>query len=293
MSLEINPPESKYAWIRYIYDRLHNRNKNFLTMITGPTGSGKSWTALSIAEQIDPDFDDSRVIFRASELLELINSGVLKRGSVIIWDEAGVDMSNRNWQSQLNKTMNYLFQTFRHRNFCLIFTAPYGDFIDTATRKLFHAEFETDGINRSKKTCAIKPKMLQYNPELKKWYKKYLKVINPDVGLTKIRRWAVPKPSKELINKYEKLKNRFTNELNIDLEETINKLKANAKTEPKTELGRIIVREFWNKGVFKQKDISKSLGREPSTISQGVRTLGKQGFFVEKYKEMWENRLNG
>lgn len=284
--------ESKFAWVRYICDRLLNRNKNFLGMITGQTGSGKSWTALSIAEMVDPEFDETRVIFRASELLELINSGNLKKGSCIIWDEAGIDMSNRNWQSQLNKTMNYLFQTFRHRNFCLIFTAPYGDFIDTATRKLFHAEFETDGINRTEGTCGIKPKMLQYNPELKKWYKKYLKVIKPGVGMIKIRRWAVPKPSSELVQKYERLKNKFTNELNMDLEQTLNEIKAKSKTEPRGETQRAVLKVWEEQGVFKQKDIAELLGKDPSMISQSIAGLRKQGYFVENYKEMWENKKN-
>jgi len=186
--------------------------------------------------------------------------------------------------------MNYLLQTFRHRNFCLIFTAPYGDFIDTATRKLFHAEFETDGINRTKGTCAIKPKMLQYNAELKKWYKKYLKVIKDQSGMTKIRRWAVPKPSKEIIDKYERKKLRFTNELNTDLEATIKKLKAKKESMPKTELGRRIVNECWNIGIFKQKEVAKKLKKTPPTISEGYKTLAKQGFYVENYKEKWENR---
>jgi len=241
---------------------------------------------------VDQNFNETRVIFRASELLELINSGNLKKGSCIIWDEAGIDMSNRNWQSHLNKTMNYLFQTFRHRNFCLIFTAPYGDFIDTATRKLFHCEFETDGINRMKETCAVKPKMLQYNSELKKWYKKYLKVITPGVGMIKIRRWAVPKPSMELVDKYERLKNRFTNELNMDLETTINELKAKNKSEPRGETQRAIVKVWEEQGVFKQKDIAKILGKDPSEVSRSIGGLRKQGYFEEKYEEMWKNDKN-
>jgi len=284
--------ESEYAWVRYIRDRLHNRNKNFLPMITGPTGSGKSWTALSIGEMVDDDFDEDRIVFRASELLELINSGNLKRGSVILWDEAGIDMSNRNWQSHLNKTMNYLLQTFRHRNFCLIFTAPYGDFIDTATRKLFHAEFETDGINRTKGTCAIKPKMLQYNAELKKWYKKYLKVIKDQSGMTKIRRWAVPKPSKEIIDKYERKKLRFTNELNTDLEATIKKLKAkNKPEEPRGSLQKKVLLQ-WKQGEFIQHKIASNINSTQSQVCKAEKGMEKQGFIKENYKEMFQNSRN-
>ena len=164
-----------YSLVRYIHRRIRN-NKNFLATITGPTGSGKSWSALSMAELIDKDFTIDRVIFRAKDLMKLISNGNLKPGSVIVWDEAGIDLSNRNWQSVTNKMLNALLQTFRHKNFILFFTVPFHDFIDSSSRKLFHADFETQKINRNQSTVIIKPKLLQYNSNLAKWYRKYLKV---------------------------------------------------------------------------------------------------------------------
>jgi len=157
----------EYSIVRYIKYRIRC-NKNFLVILTGPTGSGKSWSALSMGELIDEDFNISRVVFSGTELMKLINSDELKSGSVVVWDEAGVNLSNRNWQSGINKMMNLLLQTFRHRNIILIFTVPYQDFIDAATRKLFHADFQTVSINKAKKTCRIKPKLMQYNASMKK-----------------------------------------------------------------------------------------------------------------------------
>ena len=43
--------------IRDVQKRLWKLNDNWLSIITGDTGSGKSWTALSLAEKIDPDFN--------------------------------------------------------------------------------------------------------------------------------------------------------------------------------------------------------------------------------------------
>jgi len=220
-----------YSMIRYIHRRIKN-NKNFLCTITGPTGSGKSWTALSIAELLDPEFNGDRIIFKARQLMKLINEGDLKDGSVIVWDEAGIDLSNRNWQSVTNKMLNALLQTFRHKNFILFFTVPYHDFIDSSTRKLFHADFETQRINKIQEVVIIKPKLLQYNSNMGKWYRKYLKV-QQNGAVVKIRKWAVPKPSDKIIKDYEERKNQFTKDLNQDIDREL--LKLNKDKEDKTE----------------------------------------------------------
>jgi ABC-type lipoprotein export system ATPase subunit len=80
-------------------------NAGEFVLVCGPTGSGKSWTGLSIAELLDPEFTADRVIFKARELMKLIRDGDLKPGSVILWDEAGIDLSNRNWQSVTNRML--------------------------------------------------------------------------------------------------------------------------------------------------------------------------------------------
>ena len=117
--------------------------------------SGKSYCALSMAKQLDKRFTMDNVVFTPEELMNLVESDKLKKGSVIVWDEAGVGISHRSWQSQTNKLINYLLQTFRHRNFILIFTSPHLDFIDASTRKLFHAQFQTKEIDYGKKEVLV------------------------------------------------------------------------------------------------------------------------------------------
>ena len=223
------PKKKEYAWVRYIHSRIKN-NKNFLATITGPTGSGKSWSALSIAEKLDDEFTAERVIFRMKDLMKLINGGQLKKGSVIIWDEAGIDLSNRNWQSATNRIINALLQTFRHKNFILLFTVPYTDFIDASSKKLFHADFETQNIDKGKKVVSVKPKLLQYNASMKKWYAKYL-MRSADGNMVKVRRWEINKPSQELISTYEEKKNEFTKILNLSLDKEIKDLEPEEQKE--------------------------------------------------------------
>lgn len=209
------PNRKLNGWPSYIKKRI-GENKNFIAFIGGPTGSGKTYSGLKICEMLDEKFNEDRIVFSGLELMQLLNNGNLKSGSCILFEEAGVAMSNRNWYSSLNKMLNYLMQTFRHRNIVLIFTSPYMDFIDAGTRKLIHAELMTDGIDYDKKTCRLKPMLIQYNSRYNKYYYKYLKMITSE-GLVKIKRWSVGLATPELINAYEVKKRQFTDRLNEDI----------------------------------------------------------------------------
>jgi len=207
----LNKPKEKH-WISYIKSRI-KKNKNFLGFISGQTGSGKSWSSLSICEDLDADFNIDRVVFSGLELMNLINSDKLKRGSAICFEEVGVEISNKNWASVTNKMLNYLIQTFRHRGFILVMNSPYMDFVDSATRKLFHAEFQTTGINFNTAECKLKPHLIQYNGRIRKFYYKRLKVIKPE-GIIPVDLWKVKKPSDNLIKDYEQKKREYTDNLN-------------------------------------------------------------------------------
>lgn len=281
--------KEKPLWIKYLNQRIR-QNKNWLCIITGQTGSGKSWSALSLAEMIDPEFNIDRCIFSGRDLMKLINSKKLKKGSVIIWDEAGVDLSNRDWQSLTNRILNFLLQTFRHKCFILFFTTPYMDFVDSNTRKLFHAEMRCISIDYNKKTTTLNPQLIQYNPRMQKFYYKYLKVIEKGGGLATIERLVVSKPSKELIDKYEAKKDRFTSELNADIERQLNRVYAKKKLKSLTELQEKIL-GCWNKGVFKQIDIAKELNKQQSEISRSEQRMGSKGYNKDNHMKTYTDAL--
>ena len=228
--------EGKQAWITYTHNRIKN-NKNALYFISGQTGSGKSWSAISICKQLDPDFDESRIVFSGSELLNLVNNGNLKKGSCILFDEAGIDLGNRTWQSLTNRVINYLLQTFRHKNFILIFTSPYMDFVDAATRKLFHAQFEVLGIDKEAKKTKLRCKLIEYNGNYSKFYYKYLRIMIKAKRsyLTPIKLWNVAKPEEELVNNYESKKNVFTLALNQQIEKDLAKKNSQKEKKKKKE----------------------------------------------------------
>jgi len=220
-------------FVQYIQQRIKN-NKNFLCAITGQTGSGKSWSALSLAPQIDPNFSIENVCFTATEFMHLVNgkSKKLQTGAVILWDEMQVTMSNLEFQSIQAKLINYVLQTFRHRNFVLIVTTPHFNFLNAGARRLFHCRTETISINRRLARCTLKPLMLQTNQNDGKVYQKYLRV-KVKGRVKPLKRLRVLSPPKDLIVQYEAKKKAFTDKLNADISRDLEKLEGK-KAESKT-----------------------------------------------------------
>ncbi len=279
------------SWVRYIRGRIQKK-KNFLGVITGPPGVGKSWTGLSICNQIDPNFSSKKIVTTTKQLLNLINTGTIEPGDAILWDEAGVEISNRSWQSLVNKTLNLLFQTFRHKRFIVIMTVPYVDFIDAGTRKLLHAEFEVQKINDETSKARIKPLLIQYNAKNKKFYYKYLRV-RKDGGIGPITAWNVDKPPKWLIDVYEDIKLNFTTHLNKELEKDLDaeeekKRKKSQKREltEKQENALRLVAQYGDVTIA-----SEASGIPERTLWFHVAQAKKKGYTKEDFEKKEEENV--
>lgn len=253
------------SWVTYVKYRI-KKNKNALLFISGPTGSGKSYSSLSIAEQIDKEFDITHVVFSGVELMDLINGDKLHKGSVIVFEEMGVEMSNKNWMSVTNKMINYLMQTFRHRCFVLIMNSPYMDFVDASTRKLFHAEISTQGIDFKRKITILKPQLIQYNARNKKFYYKYLR-MKKGKGIAPVERWHVPKPSKKLLEAYEIRKREYTDKLNKRIQTELE------EAQPKPKVTKKLTE--------RQKEVLKGLQNKMTVSEIGFR-MNKSGAYVHR-----------
>lgn len=218
-------------------------------------------------------FSVKHAVFSVSEFMDLLNSGNLKRGDIIIFDEAGVGVASREWYSARNKAINYVLQTFRHLNLGVIFTTPDFSFVDAQTRKLFHSYIETQKINKRRKTVRVKWFELQNNPRMGKLYYKYPRVMGS--GYHKIDRVHINKPSAGLIRAYEKKRKIFSKNLRdeierdvmdssqteADIENRLNEIIAEVKDNYKDYLKVYNKREFINSELIRSKfnlSISKS-----------------------------------
>ncbi len=272
-------------WIQYIKSRIR-RKKNFLCLISGPTGSGKSWTALSIASKLDENFGPHRIVFGFENMMKLINEGEkeLKAGSVIMWDEFQIDAGNRSWQSLTNKLLNSLLSTFRHKNLILLITSPYADFIDSHSRKLLHAEFEITNIDFENKKTRMKPLAIQYNSRFRKFFYKYLRV-KTERGIAPVKSWKVDKPPQWLVDDYERMKNEFTTDLNKSIEKQLEEMKGK-KTQERKPL--TVLQETAMKLMSKYENsskVSEEMGLTVRTVNFHISQSRNKGYTVEEFGE--------
>lgn len=294
------------SWVRWMVGRTMKQNKNNLISVIGQTGSGKTYTAISICEIMSKmdgvPFGIDNVVFSLRELMNLINSGKLKRGSKIIFDEPQVSISAREFQSEANKVFNYLLSTFRHRNLSLFFCTPFETLLDKNSRRLFHARFETISINRNNNTCRIKPRFIEYSDFKTDAYRKQLIVMYKDEdGRNKSQKlfyWDVPKPSKELIEQYEKKKLEFTNNLNKNISERLKlfdesgkSLTAEQKEEvikrkPLTPTQERVMRVLANIQESNKFERAREILKISLSAIHKNKTLAeKKGYLVEEFKE--------
>lgn len=154
----------KSPFATHIRNDLIRRNKNFMGVWVGQTGSGKSLATISLAEDIDRNFSVDNICVSTKEMIERITSGELKKGSALVLDETGVNYSAKNWMKKENKYLGELFQTFRYLNYALLLNLPHVKFMDITERRLVHAGFEMKGIDRKNKLSYAQPKIFKSNP---------------------------------------------------------------------------------------------------------------------------------
>jgi hypothetical protein len=190
-----------------------------MIILVGGCGSGKSYAGLSLAYDSDKTFGIDRVVFGAEDFLKLVNSD-LPAGSVVMWDEAGVGIPAREWQSISNKLISYVTQTFRHQNLIVMFSVPSFDFVDKNLRALFDLCLITAGINKQEQICYLKPQFLQNNPRYAKIYAKY-KYASYNGARGKVNRVYVSIPPLWMRRAYETKKKEFTNKLNKSAQKSL------------------------------------------------------------------------
>lgn len=221
--------------MKEILDRIKERfkeNKNWLALIIGETGSGKSWSAIKLGEQLDPNFSIDNICFTPKEFLERIDKGELAKGSILIYDEAGISFGARDFYQDVNKALSYVLQGFRAFNIGTIFTTPNLSFIDIHARKLIHTVLETISVNHNESYCIVKWKNLEHNPLYDKTYYKFPRIIRNNRIIT-VDRIKIYKASDKLLDAYEKKKMAYLKALTKRSIDSIDK--DEAKKHPLTD----------------------------------------------------------
>lgn len=265
-------------WLKYIRWRIM-KNKNFMAVFIGQTGSGKSYSALGLAEELqEGGLNMDNVFLKAGEFLKRIVAGQLKKGDVLTWDEAGIDLNSKQWQSKANRVVNAVMQVFRKDNLIVLFTLPYFSFLDSDARKLVHAVFETQGIDFKTKEVIIKPMIIQVNQSSGKMYKKYLRVKVPGKGLMPIKKIRIGLADAAKLVTYEQKKEEFSRKLYQDAYESIMAIeepkKDDRKRAPLTEKQKEVLK-LEEEG-YTPEEMAVKLGISVSAVIQRLELARKK-----------------
>ncbi len=286
LSLKDEVPEGEifYRWVR---SRI-NSNKNVITATTGPTGSGKSLNDLRRAEIIHrrnfkEEFPIENCCFSIAELIKRISSGTLRKGEVLILEEAGVNAGSADWQNKVVKMFNYVLQSFRSMNIVLFMNLPVLTMLSKQARQLIHMHIETKGIDYENNEIRVKALYHQLNQHSGQSFWKFLRIRLNGKRIT-VNKMKFKAPSDALREKYELKKAKFlsditaefTKELEVAEKAKLDKLSRNDLTEIQLD-----VFNKYNLGLS-VKEIAELNGIGASAVYATLQSIKKKGYCLEK-----------
>lgn len=200
---------------KWLENRLLRNKKNVLGAELGATGSGKSYRDLRKFEiwyrdYLKREIPKENICFGVADILRRLNSGQLKPGDILIFEEAGANLGALDFQSKISKLFTYVLQSFRSKRIGIFFNLPYLSMLNKQARLLLHYSSESVGVDPSNKTNKAKLFFHQVNQGTGKIYKKFPRA---KVGgqIVSIERVSYGMPSKELAEYYEKKKEEYLN----------------------------------------------------------------------------------
>lgn len=228
---------------------------------------------------------ETNVCFSIAELMRRISSGNLKKGEILILEEAGFNAGSQDWQNQATKMFNYLLQTFRSMNVCLYMNLPVLSMLAKQARQLVHMHIETCGIDFENSKVNVKALVHQLNQQTGKSYWKFLRVRYKN-RVQKIQRMAYGLPSKELRDAYESKKEKFLSEMTAEfarkLEEkdrkTIDKLALHSLSPIQIDIKKM------HEDGKTQKEIGEVVKIKQSSVQSHLKRMEKWGYNIVKHK---------
>ena len=132
-----------------VKNRVLKHDRDFVAVIDGEEGVGKSVLAQQIAAYLDPEFNMERIVFNSDKFLETIKDPKTKPGSCVVLDEAFSAANNRASLTEVNRAMIGVATEMRQKNLFVLMVLP--SFFDLdkyfalwRCRALFHVYFTPD-----------------------------------------------------------------------------------------------------------------------------------------------------
>lgn len=198
-----------------VWKRIHRKDKNWMGIVCGETGSGKSEFGLRLCELLDPDFSEDQIAHTIQEFIELVNED-RPPGSFILFDEVGVALSHATHYDEDQIRLNHVLETWRSQNRGLVMTAPHMGLVQKSSRGLLHAQMDMLGINLSYYLAEARYRRISTDTDDGELYKKYPR-LREDGRKRKFRTLQLYKPSPDIVEPYQEKKEAFNDSLNEDV----------------------------------------------------------------------------
>lgn len=234
-------PNKNSSLLNFIRKRVSaKKDKDAIIVMAGERGSTKSGCAITLGWLLDRANDGSprfflpkemipkefklkkgewlpRLVFKPSDFMKLLSGKPkLPKGSVIIWDETGVEGDARDFQTKKNKLLKRTLETVRSRNLILILTAPTLQSYDVGFRRSNTLYIEAKGktVNaRGKPVGIVRVYRTSTNPRKGDVYYKYLRKRDETPVLKTIKQFYIGKPPAFLEAPYKRYKDLFQTKL--------------------------------------------------------------------------------
>jgi len=107
--------------VRY---RVLKKDFDFVTIIDGREGSGKSVLGMQMGAYLDPDFSLDNIVFTSEEFIKKIKDPKTKKGACIMLDEAFNAINSRASMTEVNRSMGAVATEMRQKNLFIIIILP-------------------------------------------------------------------------------------------------------------------------------------------------------------------------
>jgi ABC-type dipeptide/oligopeptide/nickel transport system ATPase component len=245
----------------YINHAIFKRNSNFMLLVTGAPGSGKSFSCLAIAQKLDPEFSVDRIVKDANQFCDMISNPAkygLRKGSVIVFEEVGVNMNARDFQSVKNKMMSFITQTFRYQNLIVLFNSPHGAFVDINLRRLIHANLDVSHHDNKYGYAQFSFNVPDHLTG--QVHQRPMMMRDLDTGQTvTLRRVKIQSPTKDLAHAYEIMASQFKGEI-----------ADNARAKVKGALDKFAVEDKMRRVLNGEDGLMAELSRSQKTVDKTV-----------------------
>jgi len=195
------------TWIvNRIYNRIKTENKNAIVGFFGLPRKGKTYSALSLAEQVGAKLKVPLSLdnvtfsvadkFGADGLMARFNERP-PRGTSIGLDDAGtsVGANSRKWWSAANEALSTIGQSGGYLGYLLWLSAPEPQDLDSQFRSLFHIWFEVRTLDKTHKVVMTKPQVPYRDSKSGKIRGKYPRAYIPGIGRVRVKKVGFHLPS--------------------------------------------------------------------------------------------------